>query len=336
MITALHLRLTAITAALAIFSSAYAETLLTASPWNHATIHSAVGPAKILGAVRIDHKNTMTSGGFSALWISPDCDYLITISDYSQAQPWDKTITRSGWIQARIEYDQTGNLIGVTKTGSGQVVNSKGDVISGAIEAMAWDGTGFLVSFDNRGEIYHYSGTSPAGSILSNPPQIAFQGPNLAQDNKGMESLTVLPDGRILALWEKEDGASTATAWLIESETSLSVPYHATLNPGGATTLSDGSVVIVERKFLGREFGTRVRLVQLARDEVQGPTTSLNGKVLFDATSRLLDNFEGVGACQKGQREIVFAISDNNGDWPRALRGKNPQVTLLLIFGVGN
>ena len=224
----------------------------------------------------------------------------------------------------------------MTATRWGQVADLNGDNIPGAIEAMAWDGNGFLVSFDDRGEIYRYPGTRANGDVLSMTPQIAFQGPNLAMGNTGLESLTVLSDGRIFALWEKSGAANTATAWLIDPDSWSSIPYRATLNPSGATTLTDGSVVVVERKFLGKELGTRVRLVQLAKNAFRNPTTSLDGKVLYDATSPLLDNFEGVGACHRGHREFVFAVSDNNGDWPRALRGRNPQMTLLLLFDVGS
>ncbi len=335
MLSAPNLRLTGLVALLAWATCTLAERTLSASVWKHESVRSAVDLASLVGALRIEHSNTRTSGGFSALWVSSDCGTLITISDYSQAFPWGQGIVRSGWFQARIEYDETGSLVGMTEVGAGQVVGTNGEAITGAVEAMAWDGGGFLVSFDDRAEIYRYSGTTPAGAVLSRIPEIAFNGPNLAQDNRGMESLAVLADGRVFALWEKADGASSATAWLIASDVPESVAYRTVLNPSGATTLADGSIVVVERDFLGRQAGTRVRLVRLAQAGLQNPAAVLDGTVLFDATSPRLDNFEGVAACQKDGREFVFAISDNNGDWPRALRGRNPQVTLLLMFDVG-
>ena len=335
MFISLRLSLTASFAALTWFTATCAEPMLSASVWKHQTVHSAVDRASLVGALRLEHGDTRSSGGFSALWVSSDCRTLITISDYSQALPWSTDIKRSGWTQARIEYDLTGKPAGVTELGSGQVLGTNGEAIPGAIEAMAWDGRGFLISFDDRAEIYHYAGTPPAGAILSQVPEIAFHGPDLAQRNRGLESLTVLADGRILALWEKPDGASAATAWLIDSEASDSFGYRAALNPGGATTLADGNVVVIERDFLGRQSGSRVRLVRLSKTDLQRPAAFVDGTVLFDATSPHLDNFEGVAACRRGEREFVLAISDNNGDWPRALRGRNPQETLLLMFDVG-
>ncbi len=257
MFISLRLSLTAFFAALAWFTAACAEATLSASIWKHQTGHSAVDRASLVGALRIEHGDTRSSGGFSALWVSSDCRTLITISDYSQALPWSTDIKRSGWIQARIEYNRTGEPVGVTALGSGQVLGTNGEAIPGAIEAMAWDGRGFLISFDDRAEIYRYAGTPPAGAILSQVPEIAFQGPDIAQGNRGLESLTVLADRRIFALWEKPNGASATTAWLIDSETLHSFGYRATLKPGGATTLADGSDLVIRHSRNTPQYGVR-------------------------------------------------------------------------------
>ena len=335
MLSVINLRLIAFVAVLVWLTPIHAEPALSASVWKHESVSSAVEGSTLVGALRVAHSDTRSSGGFSALWVSPDCATLITISDYSQALPWGQSITRSGWFQARIAYAGAGVLVGLTELGSGQVVGTNGETIPGAIEAMAWDGRGFLISFDDRAEIYHYAGATPDGALLSQVPEIAFQGPDIAQGNRGLESLAVLTDGRVFALWEKPDGAGVATAWLMDPNALDSVAYRAALNPGGATTLADGSVVVVERDFLGRQLGTRVRLVRLSHADLQSAAAVIDGTVLYDATSPRLDNFEGVAACRKGEREFLFAISDNNGDWSRALRGRNPQETLLVMFDVG-
>ncbi len=65
---------------------------------------------------------------------------------------------------------------------------------------------------------------------------------------------------------------------------------------------------------------------------MNGSDEVLKGKVVFDVKSMSLDNFEGISACSKDNRQLVFAISDNNGDWKLALKGNNPQATLLMMI----
>lgn len=288
-------------------------------------------PEGISGAVEIKHIDTRSSGGFSALWVSPDCESLITISDYSQSSK-RRGLTRSGWFEAKILYDEIGNLSEVTYIRSGQLTGLNGKTVPGAVESMAWDGKGFLISFDDRGRIYRYAGSLPSGDLFANKPIVAYEGENLASRNAGLESLAVLADGSIFALWEKEKMDDLAIAWLISDNQKQSFTYQAELNPGGATTLADGSLLVLERQFLGLLSGMRVRLVRIAKEMLNDPVVMLKGKTVFDSTSMAFDNFEGISACRKNNRQFVFAVSDNNGDWKRALKGNNPQATLLMMI----
>ena len=282
-------------------------------------------------AVEIVHKDTRTSGGFSALWVSPDCERLITISDYSQSSK-RRGLTRSGWFEAKILFDEVGNLSGVTYSRSGQLTGLDGKTVPGAVEAMAWDGKGFLIAFDDRGQIYRYAGSSPTGDVFASKPVVAYEGKNLSGGNVGLESLTVLKDGRIFALWEKKKKANQTVAWLMSKNQTQSFSYQTESNPGGATTLADGSLLVLERQFLGILSGMHVRMVQIPPIALSSSDMVLKGKVVFDVKSMSLDNFEGISACSKDGRQFVFAVSDNNGDWKRALKGNNPQATLLMMI----
>lgn len=310
-------------AVLLLSGGAYAEPLFSSRAWQ--------APDGVAAAVEIVHTDTRTSGGFSALWVSPNCERLITISDYSQ-HSWRSDLIRSGWFEAEINFDKTGNLEGVTYIRSGQLTGLDGKIVPGAVESMGWDGQGFLISFDDRGDIYRYAGSAPSGDLFANRPIVAYEGENLSGINAGLESLAVLPDGRVFALWEKGTWAKHAVAWLISGKQTEQLEYETGLNPGGATTLADGSLIILERQFLGSDSGTHVRLVHLPKESLNGSGKVLKGSALFDSGSKLLDNFEGISACWKDGRQLLFAISDNNGDWPRALAGKNPQSTLLLMI----
>lgn len=301
----------------------YAEPLFSSRAWQ--------APDGIDSAVELVHSDTRTSGGFSALWVSPGCERLITISDYSQ-HSWRSNLTRSGWFEAEIDFDPSGNLEGVTYIRSGQLTDLDGKIVPGAVESMGWDGRGFLISFDDRGDIYRYAGSAPSPDLFANRPVVAYQGENLAGINSGLESLTVLADGRVFALWEKSRWGKHAAAWLISAEGRVQLEYQTDLNPSGATTLADGSLIILERQFLGSDSGTHIRLAHLSEESLNGAGEVLKGSTVFDARSKLLDNFEGISACRKDGRELLFAISDNNGDWPRVFQGSNPQSTLLMMI----
>jgi hypothetical protein len=283
-----------------------------------------------ISAVEIVHRDTKSSGGFSALWVSPDCERFITISDYSQS-PKQSGLLRSGWFEAKIDFDEVGNLSGVTYLRSGQLMGLDGKTVPGTVEAMAWDGKGFLIAFDDRGQIYRYTGNSPTGDVFASKPVVAYEGRNMVSGNAGLESLTVLMDGRIFTLWEKKKKANQAVAWLISKNQTQSFSYQAESNPGGATTLADGSLLILERQFLGLS-GMHVRMVQIPPKALSASDKVLKGRVIFDAKSMSFDNFEGISSCRKNGRQFVFAISDNNGDWKRALKGNNPQATLLMMI----
>lgn len=299
------------------YQLAYAEPVFTSRTYKM--------PDSISAAVEIVHRDSKTSGGFSTLWVSPDCESLITISDYSQSSKRGD-LNRSAWFEANILYDEAGNLSGVSYIRSGQLTGLDGKTVPGAVEAMAWDGQGFLIAFDDRGQIYRYAGSSPSGDVFANKPVVVYEGKNLAVGNAGLESLAVLPDGRIFALWEKDEWSNEAVAWLISKQQTQSFIYEAEANPGGATTLADGSLLVLERQFYSIFSGIQVRLVQVPQEALGGSDKVLKGKVLFDVTSMSLDNFEGLSACRKDNRQIVFAISDNNGDWDGS------QETLLIMI----
>ena len=300
-----------------IYQLAYAEPVFSSRKYQM--------PDGISAAVEIVHRDNKSSGGFSALWVSPDCESLITVSDYSQSSKRGD-LNRSAWFEAKILYDGAGNLSGVSYIRSGQLMDLDGKTVPGAVEAMAWDGQGFLIAFDDRGQIYRYAGSSPSGDVFANKPVVAYEGENLAVGNAGLESLAVLPDGRVFALWEKDKWSDQAVAWLISERQTQSFTYEAEANPGGATTLADGSLLVLERQFHSIFSGIQVRLVQLGQEMLSDPNKVLKGTVLFDVKSMSLDNFEGLSACRKDNRQLVFAITDNNGDWDGS------QETLLMMI----
>jgi hypothetical protein len=96
--------------------------------------------------------------------------------------------------------------------------------------------------------------------------------------------------------------------------------------PTGATTLSDGSVVIVERGFTPST-GVVVRLRSIAADEFRAGA-HIEGELLAELRGAMsVDNFEGIAACTGPAGEtLLYLISDDNF---------SPlQRTLLLLFAL--
>ncbi len=289
-------------------------------------------------SLEITHTNRYQSGGFSSLWVSPDCSTLLTISDYSQVPPQylEQPVKRSGWFQANINYNKDGSLQSLSIIDQGQLSDIDGEVIEGAAESIAWYGKGFLVSFDDRGDIYLYPGKSPEGKLLSGNPVVAFQNNNLGKNNRGLESISVLPNGNVFALWERMPKTQIAKG-LILRRTKKPVEFHylANANPGGATTLKDGGILLLERD----GFNRKIRLISLSPNFIDGVEHIVEGKVLLEekTSESTVDNYEGISSCIRDGKEWAFVISDNNGDWSDsfvASKGIKRQRTLLMMINI--
>jgi len=289
-------------------------------------------------AIQLQASDRLQYGGFSALWLSKDCSQMISFSDYSQVRFFslDGQVKRSGWIQANLSFDANDKLTGFNLVDQGQLKDADGDLLSGAAESLAWDGSGFLVSFDDKGDLYRYAGVQPQGALFNQLPEISIKQERLGKDNAGLESITELPDGRVLALWEKNDKQKPVThGQLIQPDgQSLQFSYSSDANPGAATTLPDDSFVIAERKYKGPEQGVQLRLTRFLPSDIQADKL-LTPQVLLDHTSISYDNFEGIANCQRNGKQWLFVLSDDNGDWPESWvegKGRQRQKTLLVQF----
>ncbi len=255
-------------------------------------------------------------GGFSALGVSADGKRMISLSD------------RGSRLSADLVYDASGNLSGLHRTDLSSLAGLDGRTLASKNQADAEsmspgvDGE-IIVSFERQHRIWRYL----PGQTLPQPlPPPA--GLNRLDSNNGIEALTLLDDGRLLAISEGVEDAKNAIAWVSDRSGWSPLTYGLTggFRVTGAATHPDGTVYLLERYYTLRE-GVAVRLVRLASHLIT-PGAELRGVTLAELRSPLhVDNFEGIDVRRTpDNRTFVYLISDDNFNIL--------QSTLLMMFEV--
>ncbi len=259
-------------------------------------------------------------GGWSDLVVSPDNRTLTSISD------------NGAWFSAPIERDADGNLsalgagtIGPLRGLDGKPLPSKRAADAEGMALMA-DGS-WLVSFEGNHRIWRYPTLDGTPTALNLPANFDRQ-----PENGGIETLTGLTDGRIVAISEQYTlRPNMAVGWIgkpIAGGLYLweMFEYHKIpdFDPTAIRPLPDGSFVVLERAF---DFfhGVRIRVVHF-------PAAALKPGAVIDPEelARLespytVDNLEGVAVTVGDHGEtLLWMIADDNF---------NPlQRNLLLLF----
>ncbi|MFO1081969.1 MAG: esterase-like activity of phytase family protein [Reyranellaceae bacterium] len=263
-------------------------------------------------------------GGWSDLHVAADGRSLAAISD------------EGAWLTATIDYDARGDLAGLSQARLGPLRDLDGRLLADKAmadaEGMARlpDGS-WLVSFERDHRLWRYPG-------LDGKP-VAFPGPaDLARQpkNGGVEALTALPDGRVVAISEElSQKPSTVTGWIGTPITPGSADggyawasfAYATVPdfvPTAITRLPDGSFVTLERAF-DMVRGVRCRVMHFAAAALQPGATVQPTELAFLASPWAVDNLEGLAATRGPNGEtLLWIVSDDNF---------NPlQRNILLLF----
>ncbi len=259
-------------------------------------------------------------GGWSDLYISPDGRSLTTISDLGS------------WLTATIMYDSTGQLTGLENSRIGSLLGLDGEPLANKVEADAEgmahmpDGS-WLVSFERHHRIWRYPTLDGVPRPINLPEHFARQ-----PENGGVETMTVLPDGRIVVI--SEDYSVTAgllVGWIgqpdaegLYSWQTFQYARSPDFNPTGLAQLPDGGFVILERAFdVAR--GVRIRVMRFEAAELQPGGTIHAREQARLASPVAVDNLEGIAATRGPRGEtLLWLISDDNF---------NPlQRNLLLLF----
>ena len=257
------------------------------------------GALAYLGGVEIPRDGRI--GGLSGLAVTPDGTSFTAVSD------------EGAFVTGRLLHDTAGHLTGV-----GDLVRRKLGGIDprnkqeADAEALARtpDG-GWLVSFERNHRILAYPADLGAAPRRA-PAPAGMQG---LPANEGVEALTVLPDGSILALAEAQQNDDGLHLGWVGGERGWrafryrSDPLYA---PTDAAVLPNGDVLVVERHF-SMLLGLKVRLVMVTAEQLRSDPV-IEAFALGDVAPPIgSDNFEGVSIRRASDGTVhVYLLSDDN------------------------
>jgi hypothetical protein len=270
-----------------------------------------------LGGVEIDRQR-LGFGGLSGLHLSPDLT-LSAVSDVGHFAEFSLTLDAALRPMA-LALRRHGRL----RDGGGRFL-PRG--YSGDAEALARlpDGD-WLVGFERWHRIRRYRDLDGPGLYIEAPPGLAR-----APVNAGLESLTVLADGRWLAIAEEmplPDAADATAAWLGGPGGWMALGYRtaAGLVPVDAAALPDGGALVLERAFsLFGGFSGRLVRLPAAAIAAATPGAVLEAEEILRIASPLpVDNYEAMAVVRHSGRVLVALASDDNEN--------RLQRSLVLLF----
>jgi len=184
----------------------------------------------------------------------------------------------------------------------------------GDAEALATDGRGgFVVAFERRARLLHY----PAWRKPFFLEPTAIPSPaGFAElpENKGIEALARLCDGRLFALAQWAPSGAP-DAWLGGADGWIARRYRRSDGyvPTGAAGLPDCSVAVLERRGSSRRgHDFRIRRLPASMLDANG-TGTIESIALFGPVLGANTNFEGIAAIAgKSGSVLFFLISDSS------------------------
>lgn len=272
-------------------------------------------------------------GGWSGLVVSADGKRMLAQSDDAH------------WLRADLVYDKHGNLAGIKHAQLADMRTPDGGTmgkISGDAEGLdaltkAGPDGAVVVSFEENPRVWRYD---LSGSLDVRPTLVPMPKSIDVLDgsNQGLEGLTVLKPGTLLAVSEApHDVPGEMDAWLVPSPTRgkggayglLHILRHAPYEISDAAMGPSGKhLYLLERHYFGIVGGLAIAVRQIDTKDVK-PGATLDGKEIARFTMREnIDNMEGLALRRSADgKTFLYMISDDN---------YNPlQRTLLEMFELG-
>jgi len=183
------------------------------------------------------------------------------------------------------------------------------------------------VSFERQHRLWRYADLDTTPVPVEGATDFARQ-PN----NGGIEAITVLDDGRVIAISEDySTRPDTVEGWIGTPEAGDRYAWqkfrYATtpdFRPTSLAQLPDGSFVAIERAF-DVVRGVRCRVVRLPAAQLRPGGTVQPEELAFLVSPYVVDNLEGIFATKGARGEtLLWLMSDDNF---------NPmQRNILLLF----
>ena len=277
------------------------------------------GSLVLLSAFRLESKDKRF-GGLSGLAVGTD-GKLYAVSDNGY------------WISAKMVTDPNGVLSDLIDWRIASILTATKTPVNGAMRdaealAVTRDGS-FLVAFEGNHRIWRY-----------NPPPQTFESAPIAMpipaaiarapSNGGIEGLTMLSDGRLLALTEEfENPDGSFKGWVINNGRFAELSYVPAdgFRVTDCAALNNGDVLVLERRYV--PFGILSARLTLVKANSLQAGAKLIGKELLKIEQPLaVENFEGIAAQHSSKGTIIYIVSDDN-------YGRFQQ-TLLLQFLLPN
>jgi hypothetical protein len=261
------------------------------------------GALTLLSAFQLESKDKRF-GGLSGLSIGAD-GKLYAISD------------RGYWFSAKMEMDSDGSLMNLAEWQIAPLLGPSKKPVSGVMRdaeavAVTPDGS-FLVAFEGAHRIWRYR--PPPHTFESIPVPVEMpRAVTRAPGNAGIEALTVLPDGRLLALTEgykNPDGSFKG--WLIDNERWAELSYvpAAGFHVTDCAALENGDVLVLERRYV--PLGILSARITLVRGNDLRAGAKLAGKELLKLEAPLAaENYEAMAVQQSARGTMIFIASDDN------------------------
>ena len=258
-------------------------------------------------------------GGFSGMLLDDD-GTLTAITD------------KAHWARAKLIFNPQGGLAAIEGLEVWRLYETEDTFLQRPdtdAEAVTRDGDDLLIAFEGNHRVSRFAGLGAPEQRLENLPDFSHLG-----NNKGLEALLQLPDGRLLMASEEPPSDAEGNdhvGWIMQGDKAerfrikRAGRYSLTdlaLGPDGET------VYLLERRYslLGGP-GMRIRRFPLAD---VAPGVLIEGEALIDlGAGHAVDNMEALVARRGASGETeLFVLSDDNF----SMR----QRTLLLHFRVSD
>ncbi|MGI9509809.1 MAG: esterase-like activity of phytase family protein [Geminicoccaceae bacterium] len=267
------------------------------------SVHASLGAGVVVEAVYELRSKHASFGGLSGLWIAPDAERMLVVSDIGKL-----------W-QARLVHDAAGGLIGVEDWSVRDLPLLPEEERRSPwrdAEALAELGSGGLVvAYEGEHRLRHWR----HGDFSQAPRRLVRLDGIGDPSNSGIEALATLEDGRLLALAERVGavGGEGLMGWVVDGDVAEDLVYlpKAGFSPTGADRL-EKTVFVVERRFslIG---GFQTRIVALSTEAIR-PGARVKGTEL--AAFRYNDigeNFEAIAARRAPDgRILLYLLADDN------------------------